>query len=183
MYAVAQRINQVASAVNTLSVQVKAIDDKVKVIDGGNTDKGMNNYVVPADIDEKVSKVQKEMTVAINGLKNQIKEVDATLKDLLKKEVSKQSLLFDTTIGHKIDQSINKILKERLEVLSIEQRAYIDRCVEDKCNDIAMISSTALTSDISVSENKNDDLGIKITENETGKKGKATRKKGVSVDV
>ncbi len=76
------------------------------------------------DLKSAVNKMQIEVVSKHNELK---REIELLRKDDIKRELSKASVVLETTVAHKMEQTINKVVKDRMDRMMDELKLYIDK--------------------------------------------------------
>lgn len=124
MFSVVQQLNALSSSVTALGTKVSQLSIKLQE-HSNETDveafKEMKSGV--DDVKKVLSKLQLDVASKQLELK---KELDVLRQEDVKKTVAKEFMLLETTLLHKVQQSINKSLKERFDTLFAECKAYVD---------------------------------------------------------
>lgn len=138
MYSVVQRLNVVTGAIGTLSSQVRSLHEQVVKLTAEVDNVGQSppvTIVEPsvrpeelADVKRFATKVQNDLKEVISELK---KELDTLRKDDIKKEVSKETKLLEATLMLKVEQTINKMVKDRTETIGNELKSHVEKTLHD----------------------------------------------------
>jgi Skp family chaperone for outer membrane proteins len=79
-----------------------------------------------------LTKVQVDIVNKHNELK---KDIEKIRKEDIQKELSKEMIMLETTLVHKMDQSINKAFTERSDRLLTEMKVYVDDVIASLADD------------------------------------------------
>jgi transcription antitermination factor NusA-like protein len=122
MFTLVNQINALAAGLNGLRREVSNLNDKVEKLSVSQNENSNENISLQLgkltetveDIKKNLNKVQIDVVSKNNDLKKDI--------DNLKKEAK----LLETTITHKVDQSVNKSVKDRTDLISKELKIHLD---------------------------------------------------------
>ena len=127
MFPIMSRVNGLAGVVNSLQSQVKTLNDQVSTVSLVQKDSVENDanlkiaklMEVMEDLKKSLNRVQLDVVTKHNEIK---KDIDAC-----KKEVK----LLETTLMHKVEQVINKSVKDRTDMVADELKSFVERTITD----------------------------------------------------
>jgi hypothetical protein len=127
MYAVIQRVNALCGAVSSLNAQVRLLNEQVAELKNDS----MNTPALPPS-PPPVTVAAIDYTAARSEELGDVKRlVQKVQLDVIDKhsEVKKETKMLETTLMLKVEQLVNKMVKDRHEALGHELRAYVDSAV------------------------------------------------------
>lgn len=140
MYPVIQHVNAVAGAVSSISAQVQDLNERLSTIQMAQENSNVDvSHVVTAvsheDIMEvrvMIEKLQLELIAKCSDMK---KELDVFRREDIKKDIAREGKLMETGIVLKVEQMVNKMVKDRMDVVSSELKAYVDKVLSNSVID------------------------------------------------
>ena len=136
MFAIIQRVNTISGAMQNLTVQVQSLSDTVAKLPSPSSSSQVQNErsateralaELKSQVEAVVADVAKLRDTGREELKQQI------VRDLAKevsKEIAKECKLMETSVLLKLEQTANKMMKERMDKLSTELKQYVDKATE-----------------------------------------------------
>jgi DNA-binding FrmR family transcriptional regulator len=127
MFAITQQINAIVGAINGLQTQVLVLDKKVSELSTQQRESGAADVSQKInslsgnieDVKKSISKVQVDVVGKHNDIK---KDLDSS-----KKEIK----LLETTLTRKMEQSINKTVKDRTDLVSAELKSFVETTLKN----------------------------------------------------
>lgn len=127
-FQIINRINTLVSSMNNLNNQVNDLTQQLRNIQNQqqNVSRGANaQNDTLEDTRKQLSKLQIDLVSKTNEIK---KEIEMLRTEEVKKQLAKEVRLLEATIIHKVEQQVNKTIKDRLQVTFAE----IDEKIEKK---------------------------------------------------
>jgi len=136
MFAIIQRVNTISGAMQNLTVQVQTLADTVAKLPSPSSSSQVQNdrsateralAELKSQIEAVVADVAKLRETGREELKQQI------VRELAKeyaKEIAKECKLMETSVLLKLEQTANKMMKERMDKLSTDLKQYVDKATE-----------------------------------------------------
>ena len=127
MFPIMSRLNGLAGVVNSLQSQVRNLNDQVSTVSLVQKDSVENDanlkiaklMEVMEDLKKSLNRVQLDVVTKHNEIKKDI--------DVCKKEIK----LLETTLMHKVEQVINKSVKDRTDMVADELKSFVERTITD----------------------------------------------------
>jgi hypothetical protein len=127
MFAISQQLNNVNGSLHSLQGQLNQLKEQVQTMKNVQSktienDPNMKLEKLSESFDELkklVNKVQLDLVTKYNELK---KDIDTSKKEII---------LIDTTISHKIDQIVKKIVKDRTDLIAEELKSFVERSLSE----------------------------------------------------
>lgn len=119
-------------SINNMNSQIVHLNDRLNATKKDATDStGIKEAV--DDCKRQLQKIQIDLVAKHNELK---RELDAFKKDEMKKELSKESMILETTLNHKLEQMVQKTLKDRTDRILIELKSYTDNKMREYISEL-----------------------------------------------
>lgn len=177
LFSVMTKLNTLSGAVNNINMNMSTLSDRISSI-AQEQRTGSQNTVNTSDLEEikrSLIKIQGELASKHIELK---KDIETIRRDEIKKEVTKEAKLLETMLMHKVEQLLNKSLKDRTSNLSDELKRYVDITV-------ASSSVNVPSSDSGMPEDDNYEIAVTLAGetpiNQEKPKRKTTKKRVVDV--
>jgi ABC-type transporter Mla subunit MlaD len=127
MFAITQQMNALMGAVNNLQVQVNTLNNKIAALSTTQRDSSGADFSQKVDslsgniddIKRSLNKIQVDTVSKHNDIK---KDLDSN-----KKEVK----LLETTLTRKMEQTINKSVKDRTDLVADELKSFVERTLTE----------------------------------------------------
>lgn len=136
MYSLIQRVNAVSGALNGLNAQVHTLNERVSTLSQQQpmmppTQITSSQPNVSSDelleLKKLITKIQLELIDKHNELK---KEIDTMQKGDVKTLIAKETKLLEASLMMKVEQTINKMMKDRLDSHMTDVKQYVEKRVE-----------------------------------------------------
>lgn len=147
-------LNNVSRVMSTLQVRVDSIEKGMKA---GSLDQPRDDKIVPSVAPERVSLIESNMrdvTKSINELRNII--------NLSREEVAKERSMIETTLTFKIEQLVNRSVKERVDMALNEMKAMnqlkngeLEGILSDRMNQLLVELEEKIMNQVSANANAN----------------------------
>jgi hypothetical protein len=127
MFAITQQMTALMGAVNSLQVQVNTLNNKITALSTTQRDSSGADFSQKVDslsgniddIKRSLNKIQVDTVSKHNDIK---KDLDSN-----KKEVK----LLETTLTRKMEQTINKSVKDRTDLVTDELKSFVERTLTE----------------------------------------------------
>jgi hypothetical protein len=132
MYAIIQKVNALSGSIHSMNSQLNELTKKVYTDTTTTESNEHDAKIVGSKVDDLKSAVNK-MQIEVVSKNNELKrDIELLRKDDIKRELSKASVVLETTVAHKMEQTINKVVKDRMERMMDELKLYVDKRIEEK---------------------------------------------------
>lgn len=132
MYAIIQKVNALSGSIHSMNSQLNELTKKVYTDTTTTESNEHDAKIVGSKVDDLKSAVNK-MQIEVVSKHNELKrDIEMLRKDDIKRELSKASVVLETTVAHKMEQTINKVVKDRMDRMMDELKLYVDKRVEEK---------------------------------------------------
>jgi len=141
--------NKMASAiysmVNSLNASINTISDRITKLESSYGNVSANEVTTNLQattvdltyVEKRIEEAEKHIRSLLAApagedssstrlLADEIKGIKSTMSDM-----SKDRVLLETALTHKFEQHVNRILKERIDLVTKELRCYIDQAITD----------------------------------------------------
>ena len=123
MFAITQRVNVLQTTVAALQNKVYSLNNKVENADT-NTLSSSSSPIVDNKVDDVAKSVQKmQVDLATKHVESK-KEIEKILSK--QEELKKELKLIETTLTMKTEQLVNKLVRERLEVMGADLKRSLE---------------------------------------------------------
>lgn len=130
MFPIIQRLNGLTSSMNSLNSQMNVLSTEMLKQSRGSTNSSISNEVI-TELQRSVNKLQVEFVTKQNEIKREVDKL--VLKDDdSKKDVSREIKLLETTLSMKLEQLVNKMVKDRVEQMMQGIKMDIEREIEER---------------------------------------------------
>lgn len=154
MYHIQNKVNALGALVNGLGQQLHVLSEHVSKIPMTDKNSVVGPLVKNEDLDEVKRLITKVQMEVIDKYAEIRKDVESLKQDSLRKELNKEIKLLEASLLIRMEQTVNKMMKDRLETFSTEIKQYVDKTVAEENVD---------KMDIPTNPSDTDDYEINVT--------------------